>query len=42
MLLIEGLEPDEQLVAKAASVFTTPFCFYELAGVYPRNVPPDV
>eukprot|EP01054_Gregarina_sp_Poly1_P002147 Gregarina_sp_Poly_1__2146@NODE_156_length_12377_cov_161_699350_g138_i0_p5_GENE_NODE_156_length_12377_cov_161_699350_g138_i0NODE_156_length_12377_cov_161_699350_g138_i0_p5_ORF_typecomplete_len428_score80_48_NODE_156_length_12377_cov_161_699350_g138_i070438326 len=39
MLLIEAMEPDEQLVAKTASVFTVPFCFYELAAVYPRTMP---
>lgn len=38
MLLIETLEPDEQLVAKTASLFTVPFCFYELAAVYPRTL----
>lgn len=39
MLLIEAMEPDEQLVAKTASVFTLPFCFYEIAAVYPRTMP---
>lgn len=41
MLLIEGLEPDEQLIAKAASVFKVPFSLYELAEVYPRHIPTD-
>ncbi|EZG70692.1 adenylate/guanylate cyclase [Gregarina niphandrodes] len=38
MMLIEALEPEEQLVAKCASVFTLPFCFYELSAIFPKAI----
>lgn len=38
MLLIESLAPDEQLTAKAASVFTNPFSLYELVLVCPMAI----
>jgi hypothetical protein len=38
MSLMERLEPDEQLVAKVASIFPVPFTEFEIQAIYPRII----